>query len=75
MKRVMLEVGFLNPQNPDHILLALRRLLGRAGLEDRDVRILTGLFRQIEWFAQEGWKVKKRHQTAEGSYGTQRPGS
>jgi hypothetical protein len=33
-------------------------------LEDKDVRILTGMFRQIEWYAKEGWKVvaeKEKH--------------
>ncbi len=57
MKRSLLKIGFLNPQNPDHILLALRRVLGRAGLEESDVHILTGLFRQMEWYADQGWKV------------------
>ncbi len=57
MKRSLLKIGFLDPQNPDHILLALRRVLGRAGLEEKDVRILIGLFRQIEWYAEEGWKI------------------
>ena len=57
MKRSLLKIGFLDAQNPEHILLALRRILGRAGLEEKDVRILTGLFRQIEWYAAEGWKV------------------
>lgn len=57
MNRSLVKIGFLNAQNPDHILLALRRVLGRAGLEERDVSILTGLFRQIEWYADKGWKV------------------
>jgi tRNA C32,U32 (ribose-2'-O)-methylase TrmJ len=39
------------------MLFAFRRILGRTRLEDRDVRILTGLFRQIEWYADRGWKV------------------
>ncbi len=39
------------------MLLAFRRIFGRAGLEEKDVRILTGMFRQIEWYAKEGWKV------------------
>jgi tRNA/rRNA methyltransferase len=59
----MLEIGYLDSQNPEHILFAFRRILGRAGLEEKDVRILTGLFRQIQWYAAEGWKVvaeKKR---------------
>jgi len=63
MRRSLLKIGFLDPQNPDHLLLAVRRLFGRAGLEERDVRILSGLFRQIEWYAEGGWETieeKKR---------------
>lgn len=59
MRASLLKIGFLDPQNPDHILLALRRILGRAGLEEKDVRILSGLFRQIEWYAGEGWRTVK----------------
>ena len=57
MKRSLLRIGFLDSQNPEHILLALRRILGRAGLEEKDIKILTGLFRQIEWYGQGGWKT------------------
>jgi tRNA/rRNA methyltransferase len=57
MKPTLLKIGFLDSENPDHMLLAFRRLFGRAGLDERDVRILTGMFRQIEWYANHGWKV------------------
>jgi tRNA/rRNA methyltransferase len=57
MRHALLKIGFLDSENPEHMLLAFRRILGRAGLEDKDVRILTGMFRQIEWYAREGWKV------------------
>ena len=63
MKKSLLEIGYLDPQNPEHILFAFRRIFGRGGLEEKDVRILIGLFRQIEWYTNEGWKVvqeKKR---------------
>ena len=50
MRTVLLKIGFLDSENPEHMLLAFRRILGRAGLEDKDVRIFTGLFRQIEWY-------------------------
>lgn len=64
MKETLLRVGFLDPQNPEHILLALRRVLGRAGLEERDVKILSGLFRQVDWYTQGGWETaeEKRRQ-------------
>jgi tRNA/rRNA methyltransferase len=57
MRHSLLKIGFLDSENPEHMLLAFRRILGRSGLEDKDVRILTGMFRQIEWYAMEGWKI------------------
>ena len=63
-------IGFLHPDNPDHILFAFRRFLGRAQLEPRDVRILLGLARQIEWFGSGGHAVLARaageHQATAG---------
>jgi tRNA/rRNA methyltransferase len=53
-------IGFLHPDNPDHIMYALRRFLGRAGLEARDVNILLGLARQIAWFGNGGHAVLAR---------------
>jgi len=57
MRHALLKIGFLDSENPEHMLLAFRRIFGRAGLEEKDVRILTGMFRQIEWYANQGWKV------------------
>jgi tRNA/rRNA methyltransferase len=51
LQRLLEEIGFLNEQNPEEILLALRRLLGRAEMERREVQILRGIFRQMRWAA------------------------
>lgn len=51
LKGALLKIGFLHRDNPEHIMFALRRMLGRAGLEERDVQILLGLARQIDWYA------------------------
>lgn len=53
MQRVLLEIGFLNPQNPDHIMRSIRRFLGRADLTPRDVQILRGIMTQMEWYASQ----------------------
>jgi tRNA/rRNA methyltransferase len=50
LRAAFLGIGFLHRDNPDHIMYAFRRFLGRAQLEERDVSILLGLARQIEWF-------------------------
>jgi tRNA/rRNA methyltransferase len=62
MRDSLLKIGFLDSENPEHMLLAFRRFLGRAGLEETDVRILMGMFRQIQWFAEGGWKVVEEKQ-------------
>jgi len=45
------QIGFLNPQNPEHIMFALRGLFGRTALSAHEVRILRGMARQMEWAA------------------------
>ncbi len=49
MRETLLEIEYLDPLNPDHILRTFRRIFGRAGLSERDVRILQGLWRRIDW--------------------------
>lgn len=51
MEDLLLEVGYLNPQNPRHILAELRRLFERALLSRRDVTLLRGLWAQLGWAA------------------------
>lgn len=51
LQAVLLRIGFLNPQNPEHVMHALRGLLGRAAPTGHEVRILRGIARQIEWAA------------------------
>ena len=50
MRRMYLEVGFLNPENPEAVMRALRRLYGRAAPNDREVRILRGILNDTEWY-------------------------
>ena len=50
-REVLLRVGFLDPQNPDRILRVLRRILGRAGPDSREVASLRGVLRQMDWYA------------------------
>ncbi len=59
MQAVLLRIGYLNPQNPDHIMRTYRRLFGRAGLSTRDVRILRGLWNAIDVAVQRVDKERK----------------
>jgi tRNA/rRNA methyltransferase len=48
-RELLLEVGFLHENNPDRIYDDLRAIAGRADLDAREVTILLGMIRQIEW--------------------------
>jgi tRNA/rRNA methyltransferase len=60
MRQTLCDIGFLDPQNPDHILRSLRRIFGRAGLNDREVRILRGLWSRLDWLEGERRKGADR---------------
>lgn len=53
LQAALLRIGFLNPQNPEHVMFALRGLLGRAAPTAHEVRVLRGMARQIDWAAGE----------------------
>ncbi len=53
LEGALLRIGFLHPQNAPHMMFAMRRLLGRAGLESPDVGILRGIARQIAWYGNQ----------------------
>jgi tRNA/rRNA methyltransferase len=59
MEQTLLRIGFLNPQNPDHIMRTLRRIVARAEIDIREVSVLRGLMAQIDWAA-AGYKGKKK---------------
>jgi tRNA/rRNA methyltransferase len=59
MRRTLLSVEYLDHQNPDHVLRAFRRLFGRTGLNDREVRILQGLWSRIDWIEGERKKLSE----------------
>lgn len=61
MRNTLLEIRYLDPQNPDHILRAFRQLFGRARLDDRDVQIFQGLWSRIDWIESE--RRKNQHST------------
>ncbi|GAB4300223.1 MAG: RNA methyltransferase [Desulfuromonadia bacterium] len=58
MEQTLLRIGFLNPENPDHIMRTLRRVINRSGVDSREVSILRGILSQIDW-ACDSFRGKK----------------
>ena len=59
MEEVLLKIGFLNPQNPAHIMRSLRQIFFRAELDSREVAIVRGMLTQIDW-ASGNFEGKKK---------------
>jgi len=49
MRKTLLDIDYLDPQNPDHLLRTFRRIFSNAGLSSRDIRIIRGLLSRIDW--------------------------
>jgi tRNA/rRNA methyltransferase len=50
---VLMKIGFINPQNPEHWMWNVRRFLSRIPLRAREVRIIRGICRQIDWYTSQ----------------------
>lgn len=51
IKTMLSDIGFLNPENPEYWMTHLRRFFARSGLLAREVKIIRGICRQLEWSA------------------------
>jgi tRNA/rRNA methyltransferase len=49
LREVLTRIGFINKQNPEYWMLHVRRLFSRVQLQAREVKILRGICRQIDW--------------------------
>jgi len=48
-RELLLKIDFMEPDMADHMMLGIRRLMGRGAQTEDDVRILMGIARQTEW--------------------------
>ncbi|SPD73534.1 RNA methyltransferase, TrmH family, group 1 [uncultured Desulfobacterium sp.] len=60
MADVLKKIGFINPQNPEHWMLSIRRFLSRLPLRAGEVRLIRGICRQMNWYTDQYEKEKNR---------------
>ncbi|BCS96004.1 tRNA (cytidine/uridine-2'-O-)-methyltransferase TrmJ [Desulfoluna limicola] len=58
MQQTLLDIEYLDPLSPDHLLRTYRRIFGQSGLTERDVNVLQGLWSRIDWTESERKKWK-----------------
>jgi len=49
MEETLIKIGFLDPLHPQRVMRVLRRLFGRSQMNEREVRILHGIWSQMDW--------------------------
>ena len=62
LKDVFMKIGFINPQNPEHWMLNIRRFLSRLPLRAREVRVIRGVCRQMDWYTGQLEKLRREEQ-------------
>jgi tRNA/rRNA methyltransferase len=51
IKTLLADIEFINPENPDYWMMHLRRFFARSALLSREVGIVRGVCRQLQWYA------------------------
>jgi tRNA/rRNA methyltransferase len=59
LQEVLMKIGFINPQNPEHWMNNIRRFLSRFSLRAREVKIIRGICRQIDWYTAQIEKTRE----------------
>jgi tRNA/rRNA methyltransferase len=52
LKETFIKINFINPENPEYWMHSIRRFFSRTGLRARDVKVIRGICRQIDWYTQ-----------------------
>lgn len=53
LRDTLARINFINPENPDYWLVNVRRFFSRVGLRARDVKIIRGICRQMDWYCRQ----------------------
>ena len=56
---ILKQIGFLDPQNPEHWMLSVRRFFSRRPLRAGEVRLIRGICRQLNWQTEQLEKLRR----------------
>lgn len=64
LRGALIDIGFLSADQPDRVMAAIASLFTRSGLDEREVRMVRGIARQMRWFVSGGALVAERKRAA-----------
>jgi tRNA/rRNA methyltransferase len=56
LKEVLMRISFINPDNPDYFMNNLRHFFTRMQLRAKEVQIIRGLCRQVNWYGEKRYR-------------------
>ena len=56
LKEVLMRISFINPDNPDYFMNNLRHFFTRMQLRAKEVQIIRGLCRQVNWYGKKRYE-------------------
>ena len=69
LKDILVRISYINPENPDYWLNHIRHFFTRIQLRAREVSIIRGLCRQVDWYARKNYEdgLQEGHRQNPGS--------
>jgi tRNA/rRNA methyltransferase len=58
LQQTLLKISFLQPENPEIGMEHIRRFFSRVGLRTRDVKVVRGLCRQVDWYTRRAEEIQ-----------------
>lgn len=56
LKEILIRISFLNPENPEYWMNNLKRFFARLPLRAKEVSIIRGICRQINWYGEKRYR-------------------
>ena len=56
LKEVLVRIDYIKPDNPDYWMRYIRRFFSRIGLRAREVGVIRGICRQINWYGDKRYQ-------------------
>ena len=56
LTEILTRISFLNPQNPEYWMNNIRTFFSRLQLRAKEVKIIRGICRQINWYGEKRYK-------------------
>jgi len=60
LREILIRISYINPENPDYWMHHLRQFFTRIQVRAREVSIIRGLIRQVDWYAEKRYRDGRR---------------